>query len=147
MTSRPACELATMISIFSSPLRGGAQVTCLSVDLPATALLAKPGPMLAATSASVHGAGNVREEPSGKKTLTCVLKVSLLQMGSFSAKKVYSSVTLCAIHRGQQICDEQEFHHDFEYPQPSTTNTHQFQTLETPSLHNPARTLSLLPQK
>jgi hypothetical protein len=41
---------------------------------PATALRAKPGPMLAATSAKVQGEGRVRVEPSGNETLTCELK-------------------------------------------------------------------------
>jgi hypothetical protein len=41
--------------------------TTLSFTLPAKAALAKPAPMLIATSATVTGASNLRSDPSGKR--------------------------------------------------------------------------------
>src|SRR5688572_23128083 len=70
MTSTPSGDLSVMIASAASFSMRKPVSTSLPSTLPASAALARPGPMLAATSATVTGAGNWRVAPSGSVMVT-----------------------------------------------------------------------------
>ncbi len=77
MTSTPSGSLAVTMATGASWSIVWLVSTTLPSTLPASAALASPGPIEAATSATVTGPGNWRCEPSGSVTWIMVLDGSV----------------------------------------------------------------------
>src|SRR5471030_3091070 len=78
MTSRPSASLSVMMARSASFSIRKDVSTSLPSTLPASAALARPAPMLAATCATVTGPSNSRAEPSGRRTESIKISKSAL---------------------------------------------------------------------